>query len=68
MVNRLTVTLEQTEYTALLEMAISELRDPPDQLRYILRQELCRRGWLALEPSHVDAEHDRGQSQIQDKG
>lgn len=44
MVTRLTVTLEQPEYAALLEIAISELRSPPDQLRHILRRELERHG------------------------
>lgn len=43
MVNRLTITLEQQEYAALLQMAVAELRTPPDQLRHILRQELERR-------------------------
>ena len=44
MVNRLTITLEQPEYAALLQMAMAELRTPPDQLRHILRLELERRG------------------------
>jgi hypothetical protein len=42
-VNQLTITLEQPEYAALLQMAVAELRTPPDQLRHILRQELERR-------------------------
>jgi hypothetical protein len=42
-VNQLTITLEQPEYAALLQMAVAELRTPPDQLRHILRQELARR-------------------------
>jgi hypothetical protein len=45
-VNRVTVTLEQPEYSGLLEMAIKELRDPREQLRHILRQELSQRGLL----------------------
>ena len=44
MMNRLTVILEQPEYVALLETAMTELRTPPDQLRHILRLELERRG------------------------
>lgn len=44
MVNRLTITLEQPEYAALLQMAMAELRTPPDQLRHILRLESERRG------------------------
>lgn len=54
MVTRVTVTLEQPEYTALLEVAGKELRNPADQLRYILREELAQRKLLP----HVDlAEH-----------
>jgi hypothetical protein len=52
------VPLEQHEYTALLKMARVELRSPDDQLRYVLRQELRRRGLLQ---SH------RSQHQIQEK-
>ena len=46
MVNRITVTLEQPEYSALLEMALAELRSPPDQLHHVLREELKRWGLL----------------------
>ena len=49
MVNRLTLTLEQPEYSALLKIAIAELRNPPDQVRYLLRQELERRGLLSTD-------------------
>ena len=44
MVNRVVVTLEQFEYSALLKMAVKELRNPSDQLRTILRDELRRQG------------------------
>jgi hypothetical protein len=44
MVNRVTVTLEQAEYSGLLKMAVEELRNPSHQLHVILRQELERRG------------------------
>jgi hypothetical protein len=46
MVTRVTVTLEQPEYTALLEVAGKELRNPADQVRFVLRQELERQGML----------------------
>lgn len=46
MVTRLRLTLEQEEYTALLEVAAVELRNPGDQARYMLRRELERRGLL----------------------
>ena len=58
MMNRLTVILEQPEYSALLRTAMAELRTPPDQLRHILRLELERRG---LWPP--DSSPDIGQSQ-----
>ena len=48
MVNRITVTLEQPEYAALLRMATAELRNPSDQLRHILRTELEHRGLWPL--------------------
>ena len=48
MVNRIAVTLEQPEYSGLLEIAVAELRDPSDQLRHILRTELKRRGLWPL--------------------
>ncbi|HOR18818.1 MAG TPA: hypothetical protein PLE10_03195 [Brevefilum sp.] len=43
MVRRIDVTLEQHEYSALLEMAVEDLRNPSDQLRHILRMEIDRR-------------------------
>jgi len=43
MVKRVTVTLEQVEYSALLEMAIDDLRNPSDEIRHILRLEIERR-------------------------
>jgi hypothetical protein len=45
-VTRLKLPLEQAEYTALLEAAEKELRNPADQARFILRPELERRGLL----------------------
>jgi len=41
---QLKLSLKQPEYSALLTIAIEELRNPSDQLRHILRQELGRRG------------------------
>ena len=55
MVRRITVPLPQKEYSALLELAIAELRNPPNQLRHILRQELQRRG-LLLPESDLEGE------------
>lgn len=43
---RLMVELEPGERRALGELAKDELRDPRDQLRFILLQELEQRGYL----------------------
>jgi hypothetical protein len=60
-VTRLKLPLEQEEYTALLKMAGDELRNPTDQARFILRQELERRGLLQLAPVATPAqEPDQG--------
>ncbi len=50
MVNKLVVTLEQNEYSALLREAIRELRTPQDQLRYIVRREF---GLLPSSTNHT---------------
>jgi hypothetical protein len=55
-VNRLTVALEQPEYSGLLEVSAKELRDPRDQLRHILRKELRERGLL---PRTTEAQQQR---------
>ncbi len=46
MINRIVLTLEQPEYSALLDIAIAELRTPADQARWMVRQELKRTGKL----------------------
>jgi hypothetical protein len=46
MVNRIKVILPQVEYSGLLELADKDLRTPNEQLRFLLRQELVRRGLL----------------------
>jgi len=46
MVVRLKLVLEQDEYSALMESALADLRNPSDQARFILRQELERLGLL----------------------
>lgn len=43
---RLQVALSMAEAEALGKWAISELRDPRDQIRLLLRDELRRRGLL----------------------
>lgn len=51
MVNRVVIVLEQPEYSALLKMAVSELRNPQDQIRWLLRRELKSRKLLQLAPT-----------------
>jgi hypothetical protein len=48
-INRIKVALPQREYRALLNLCQIDLRNPPDELRWILRQELFRRGLLKIE-------------------
>jgi hypothetical protein len=48
MVTRVTLTLEQPEYAALLRAGEAELRNPQDQARFILRKELERLGFLEM--------------------
>lgn len=59
MVNRVTVTLEQPEYSALLKMAVSELRNPQDQIRWLLRRELEARKLLQPTPPKQESRHER---------
>ena len=49
MVTRLKLVLEQPEYSALLKVAVIELRNPSDQARFIVRKELERRGLLSFD-------------------
>lgn len=53
MVVRLKITLEQSEYTGLMKLALAEMRSPGDQLRYIVRQELINMG-LLVEKDHQE--------------
>jgi hypothetical protein len=56
MIVRLKLTLNQEEYSALMRNALADLRDPSDQARHILRQELFRRGWFSpLKPTESPA-------------
>lgn len=43
---RLQIGLTTTEAEALARWAISEMRDPRDQIRFLLQRELQRRGLL----------------------
>jgi len=46
MVVRIKVTLEQEEYSGLLKLALSEMRNPQEQMRFMLWQELKHLGLL----------------------
>jgi hypothetical protein len=61
--NRLTVTLEQSEYSALLKVAVAELRNPSDQLRYILRRELERLGLIQAADSGGTAQAQKSEQE-----
>ena len=49
---RLQIGLSMTEADALTRWANSELRDPRDQIRFLLRRELQRRGLLSDSDAH----------------
>lgn len=53
---RLKLSLPSAEYDALSKLAVCELRNPHDQIRHILRQELERRGLLPADPAPAQAE------------
>ncbi len=65
---RLKLPLDQAEYSALLKVSQDELRNPVDQARFILRQELERRGLVPTNlaplvtepPEHDHSEAKRG--------
>ena len=50
MLQRLTINLSKPEQEALERIAAIEIRDMRDQARFILRQELERRGFLQEDP------------------
>lgn len=54
--SRVVVTLCQDEHDALVRLALSELRNPRDQARHILRQELKRRGRLPVDEQQGEAQ------------
>jgi len=56
MLNRLKILLEQPEYSALIQLAVKELRTPADQARLIVRLDLIQRGLLPEnenQPTHT---------------
>ena len=59
---RITISMEQRERAALMKLARSELREPRDQARYIIRRELERLGLL----STVDATQEQNRKERYD--
>jgi hypothetical protein len=68
---RLQIVLDPAEADALAAWAESELRDPRDQIRLVVRRELERRGLLHVtedapegqgNPSRLDQNDRKGQS------
>ena len=61
---RLQVILEPEEARALAQWAASEMREPREQLRWLLCEALEQRGWLA----HADTDsHDRSVEKGEDE-
>lgn len=66
---RLQVTLDKNEADLRAQWAASEMRDPRDQIRFIVRERLIERGLLPAdisaqplptdEGTHVDAHNER---------
>lgn len=60
MINRVVLALEQPEYSALLQLCAQELRNPSDQAKYMLLNELDKRGLVLRQempnPRHLHKE------------
>jgi hypothetical protein len=55
---RLQIRLDRDEADALARLAASELRDPRDQIRLMVRRELKQGGWLpANTPTETQEPH-----------
>lgn len=59
---RISITLNSEETAALIAYAQQSLRHPREQVRYVLRQELQRRGLL---PADSGAADDRQAPEVQ---
>ena len=54
MINRLQLLLPQDEFSALVAVALKEMRTPSAQARHMLLQQLTSRGALASDAGEVD--------------
>ncbi len=61
---RVNVVLDQSEATALVRMADADCRHPREQMRYLLRQEACRRGLLSKQEEVKSEEEQDGETAI----
>ena len=59
--SRVVVTLCPVEREALINLALTEVRTPRDQARYIIRCELERRGFLLPDDRRPEAQTQEGQ-------
>ncbi len=64
MFTRMTIILKADEREALLAMAERDLRYPREQLRYLLREEACRRGLLSNEQPAKHEEEQDGETAV----
>lgn len=62
--SRVFVPLGQDEKEALLKLAEIEFRQPVDQARFIIRQELERRGLLQSVETAEDPKQSEGESHV----
>lgn len=65
---RLQVVLDPSEADALARWAASELRDPRDQIRVVLRRELERRGLLQTKDDAPRGQEAQPRQQPQGEG
>ena len=56
MVVRIKIVLEQDEYSALLKLSLSEMRNPEEQLRFLLIKHLKRLRLLSEKKDSVKVE------------
>jgi len=64
---RIVVTLDKDERQALSVLALNELRDPRLQARYLIRNELERRGLLQVSPTE-DPKQNEGDAVSMSRG
>ena len=60
---RIMVILTEEEAIALTQMAEIELREPRDQLRYLLRVEMARRGMITTSEPSEESPQNSDESQ-----